>query len=490
MTAVSMRVSAEGSWYSNGTQEDGPFTTQQEKEPGFIEKLASDLSTTAEAIQEARQAAILRPMSLDDVAEILDSTIRRDYASKLILFLAGLLTFTDEDQINVLMAGEASGGKSYLAIEITSYFPRGVPMLIGTASPAAFIHDLGEYDKETRTVRIDLRGRIIVLLDQPHYLLLQRLRALLSHDVKELQFKITDRTKSGAHRTKNVIIIGFPTFVFCSARMSLEEQELTRCFILSPETSQEKLDESLQLLAAKIGNRQAFKEWVENHPQRNLLKDRITALRSALIHEVLVQDEEGIYRQFIEKHLRLAPRHQRDFPRIVALIKGHALLNFVHRQKPEGKDHTIIATKEDEEAAFKLYGMIAESNELGLAPEVYEIYTEILKPLLKERQFATRQQALNAYYQHYGRFLSEERVRREILPPLESKGLITQEPDPSDKRRMLIALSELDIGGTCVIGAPTLSITDHANITDRANTPPITDPPPISSQPKEDQKST
>jgi len=196
-----------------------------------------------------------------------------------ILFLAGLLTFTNEDQINILMAGEASGGKSYLAIEITSYFPSGVPMLIGTASPAAFIHDLGEYDKETHIVRIDLRNRIIVLLDQPHYSLLQRLRALLSHDVKELQFKITDRTKSGAQRTKNVIIKGFPTFIFCSAKMSLEEQELTRCFILNPETSQEKLDESLRLLAAKVGNREAFRQWVENHPLRKLLRDRISAGR-------------------------------------------------------------------------------------------------------------------------------------------------------------------------------------------------------------------
>ncbi len=272
---VSMRASAEGYWYQNGEKELGPFTVQQETEEGFTEKLVTQLGSTAEAIQAARLETVLRPMTLDDLNEVLGTTIRQDYATKLILFLSSLLTFTNEDQINVLMAGEASGGKSYLAIQITSYFPDGVPMLIGTASPAAFIHDVGEYDKETHIVRIDLRNRIIVLLDQPHYSLLQRLRALLSHDVKELQFKITDKTRSGANRTKNVIIIGFPTFIFCSAKMSLEEQELTRCFILSPETSQEKLDESLRLLAAKVGNREAYRQWVENHPLRKLLKDRI-----------------------------------------------------------------------------------------------------------------------------------------------------------------------------------------------------------------------
>jgi len=444
--SVSMRASAEGYWYrvDGKDPELGPFTMRDEGEPQFTEKLANQLGTTSQVIEEARQQAILKPMSLDEVAEILDTTIRQDYATKIILFLAGLLTFTGEDQINILMAGEAAGGKSYLATQIASYFPEGVPLLIGTASPAAFIHDVGEYDKETRTVRIDLRNKIIVLLDQPHYSLLQRLRALLSHDVKELQFKITDKTKSGAHRTKNVVIIGFPTFMFCSAKMSLEEQELTRCFILSPETSQEKLDESLRLLAARIGNREAFRQWVEAHPERRLLKNRISALRGQMIQEVIIQDEEGTYKRFLGKHPRLAPRHQRDYPRILSLIKAHALLNFAHREKPEGNDRTIIANKQDEEAAFKLYTMIAESNELGLAPEIYEIYTQVLKPLLKEQQLVTRQQFLNRYYQHYGRFLSEQRLRKEILPPLEAKGLILQEPDPSDKRRMLISLSGME----------------------------------------------
>ena len=451
-----IRVSAEGYWYSVNGQEFGPFTVQNESEPGFAEKLASKIGTTVEAVNKAREQAILRPMTLDDVADILSTTIRQDYATKLVLFLAGLLTFTKEDQVNILMAGEASGGKSYVALEIVSYFPSDVQMAVGTSSPSAFIHDAGKWDGERKLVQIDLRGKIILLLDQPHYSLLQRLRALLSHDVKEILFKITDRTKSGAHRTKNVLIMGFPTFVFCSAKMSLEEQELTRCFILSPETSQAKLDESLRLLAAKVGNREAFKQWVENHPQRRSLQDRVLALRRGLVQEVVIHDEMGIYQRFLSQHPRLAPRHQRDFPRILALIKGHALLNFAHRGKPEGNDRAIIATKEDEEAAFKLYGMIGESNELGLAPEVFEIYINVLKPLLKQQQLVTRQQILNAYYKHFGRFLNEQRLRREILPPLEAKGLITQEPDPTDRRRILVALSgvEDEIVATSVYRGP------------------------------------
>jgi len=220
---------------------------------------------------------------------------------------------------------------------------------------------------------------------------------------------------------------------------------------------------------------------------RKLLKDRIAAIRNAMIREVLIPSEEDIYRRFISQHPKLAPRHQRDFPRILALIKASALWNFAHRKRPEGNDRTIIANKEDEEEAFKLYRVIAESNELGLAPEVYEVYTQVLKPLLKEMQLVTRQQVLNAYFRHYGRFLNEERLRREVLPPLEAKGLIVQEPDPVDRRRMLIALSELEIGGVSVYGGPEPlgeSQTPHISQTSPIFPQPYTDLAPISQRPK------
>jgi len=446
VVSTTMRVSAEGYWFKTGNKELGPFTVKNEQEkPGgrveFDQWLAKELAVSPEEIGVARTVCLNRPISLDELGDILSTTICHDDATKKITFLVCVNTYTEQDQANIIMAGEASGGKSYIALEIASYF-EGSVLPIATSSPAAFIHDQGEWDAELRVIRMNLRGKIIILLDQPHYMLLQRLRSLMSHDRRELLFKITDRSKSGAHRTKNVLVIGFPTWIFCSAKIDLEDQELTRSFLLSPETSQEKLDESLQLLAAKVGNRAAFTAWINNHPQRRWLKERVQNIRNAMIRDVIIENEAEIYKRFLSQHPRLAPRHQRDLPRIFALIKAHALLNFAHRNRPEGNDRAIIAVKEDEEAAFQLYGQIAESNELGLPPEVHQIYIEVLKPLLKEKQLVTRQQVLNAYYQHFGRFLNEQRLRKEILQALEAKGLIVQEPDPSDKRRTLLSLPE------------------------------------------------
>ena len=57
------------------------------------------------------------------VANILDVMIKHDRANRLILFYASLLTFTEEDQINIIMSGESAGGKSYLPQKVCDYFP-------------------------------------------------------------------------------------------------------------------------------------------------------------------------------------------------------------------------------------------------------------------------------------------------------------------------------------------------------------------------------
>jgi len=433
---IAQRITDVGYYYRAGQRELGPFAVQDEQDPGFDSRLAKDLRVEPIDILKARLAEVQRPTTFDEVAEVLGSTIRRDQAPKLILFSAGILNFTDEDQINTLMSGESAGGKSYTVLEVFSYFPSEVVRTIATASPTAFFHDHGVWDQERRVLVVDLKQKVITFLDQPHYTLLERLRPLLSHDKRELLYKITDKSKRGSLRTKNVLLIGYPTIIFCAARLSLDDQERTRVFILSPETSAEKLEESLRLAVVRVGDREVFRQWLESHPRRRWLKARVAAIQNAHIQDVVLPDQERIYERFLGSHSRLAPRHQRDLPRILALIKAHAMLNCWHREHP--RPDAILANHDDIEAGFWLYSLVAKPNELGLSPQVYEIYESVIKPLLAQDGMVDRQTILAGYYQQYGRFLSEEKLRREILPALEASGLVMQAADPDDKRRMLV----------------------------------------------------
>jgi hypothetical protein len=433
---VVQRITDVGYYYHLGEEELGPYAVDETSDPKFHTELAAKLGVEPKEILKAALAEIDRPTCLDEIAEILGSTIRQDKATKLILFCAMLLTFTEEDQINILLSSESAGGKSYNALEVVAYFPSNIVLLIATASPTAFFHDAGKWDKEANVLKVDLRQKIIIFLDQPHYTLMEKLRSLLSHDRRELLYKITDKSKRGALQTKNVILEGFPTVVFCAARFSLDEQERTRVFILSPETSQVKIEESIRLSIARVGNREAFKEWIDSNPRRMWLKSRIASIKAACIEDVIIENQENIYNRFRDSHPCLAPRHQRDLPRILSLIKAHALLN--HRHRERRGQNSIIATKEDEDAGFHLYSLIAESNELGIPPQVYEIYEAVIKPLLVGDEGVSRKEIIRTYRELYGRPLARKKLEEEILPSLESAGLIIEEPDPTDKRRRLV----------------------------------------------------
>lgn len=432
---VEHRITVDGAFYTHDGAEVGPFTVQDELDPESDKLIAGKLGVDAKDVLIARIHGIRRSTTFKEVAEALGSTIRRDEASKLILFAAGLLTFTEEDQVNILLSSESAAGKSYNALEVAAYFPKDCVRIIAGASPTAFFHDQGKWDSERKLLIVDLRGKLLIFLDNPHYTLLEKLRPLLSHDQRELLYKITDKSKQGALRTKNVLLQGFPSVVFCAASLSLDDQERTRVFILSPETEQEKLEESVRLTIARIGNREVFQKRVESNPLRRWLKSRVVEIQKSGVKNVIIEDHDAIYEQFRNSHPRFAPRNQRDISRILALIKAHAVLNCWDRKQDQ--PGTIIATSDDVEMGFWLYGLVAEPNELGLSPQLYMTYKDVIKPNLTETGLG-KEQINKLYYDCYGRRLPWRALDRDILPALDASSLISLRADPTDRRRMLV----------------------------------------------------
>ena len=388
------------------------------------------------ALEPPASKTTQQPTSIKEILDILGVTVKRDEATKATTFLGMILCYTDEDQFNIGFQSESASGKSYIPLELVEFFPEEDKVVLASASPTAFFHDTGAYDQNTNTIHIDLEKKILLFLDMPHYQLLEKLRPLLSHDQKELKFKITDKNTKGGLKTKNVIIKGYPVVIFCSTSAKIDDQEKTRMFILSPETSQQKIDDAIKLLAEKLGDRQKYKQELDSNNKRNSLRQRIRELKEANIRQVIIQNSDDVANRFLNERPHLAPRHQRDFPRLMALIKAHALLNWAYRE-PAG-ENAILASEEDAEAAFNLYGDIAKPNELGLAPQIFNVYREVIKPLLDDNGDIRREQIFSEYYRRYHRPLPEWRLRQEFIPQLSQAGLIAEKPDEHDKRRMLI----------------------------------------------------
>jgi hypothetical protein len=383
---------------------------------------------------------LTKEVSLEDIAVILSTSIKKDTAPKLITFCGMLLAQTNEDQLNLGFQAESSAGKSYIPIEVASYFPREETDVIASASPTAFYHDGGKWDADRKVLIKDLEGKNLIFLDMPHFQLLEKLRPMLSHDMKELHYKITDKNQKHGLRTKNVIIRGYPSVFFCSTKTDPNEQEKTRLLLLSPSIDQEKLRESLELASLRKGNPEEYRKRISQDPRRVWLMNRIRGVRQWGIREIIIpEDGRTVYDRFRQEHPYLMPRHQRDFPRIFSFIKAHALLNCFNREKLTS--NTTIATQADIDAGFALYKEIELSNELGLSPYIFRIYADVIAPLLDYDGVGngvSREDIIKKHYEIRHKMLSPETLRKEIMPQLEIVGLITQEPDPDKKTRMLV----------------------------------------------------
>jgi len=167
------------------------------------------------------------------------------------------------------------------------------------------------------------------------------------------------------------------------------------------------------------------------------------------IGEIKIANPEKIRERFLGANKMLKPRHQRDIKRLLSLIKSFALLNLWWRER---SGLTITANDDDIEQAFKIWDEIATSQELNLPPYIYNLYQEVILKMWQDKNanrnedFAgiagalglSRQEILQKHYEVYGRMLDTNQLRQQILPMLETAGLITQEADQSDKRKILV----------------------------------------------------
>jgi hypothetical protein len=296
---------------------------------------------------------------------------------------------------------------------------------------------------------VDLSRKILIFLDQPHTQLLERLRPLLSHDKKEISVKITDKTQKFGMKTKNILLKGYPAVIFCTAGLRIDEQEATRFLLLSPEVNHEKIRQGILESIKKEADAESYKGWLDENPERKLLKERIRAIKLEGIREIKIASYQKVVERFFSEHKVLKPRHQRDIKRLTSLIKSFALINLWWREK---SGTTITANEDDIEQAFKVWDAISVSQELNLPPYIYNLYQEVILKAWNDKngnrseEFVeatgllglSRQELLQKHFEVYGRRLDTNQLRQQILPMLETAGLIVQEADPSDKRKMLI----------------------------------------------------
>lgn len=386
-------------------------------------------------------------ISLEDVADVLSLTIKDDDVNKKTIFLAMLSAYTDKSQINVSINAPSSTGKTYLASQISALFPEEDKVKRSGASPTSFFYGEGIVDEERNAKIVSLSRKILLFFEQPNPELQMRLRGLLSHDDREIIHTLTNKTK-GRNQTDKIILQGFPATVFCSAGMRLDEQEATRAILISPEATQAKINQAVSLQFERGADEGAFRARIESNPARNELKRRIIAIRDEHVDDIIIPSPDELERRFRALLPVLQPRHSRDSDHFQQLIKAIALLNVWHRRQSDG---TIIASQSDIEQAFILWEDFFDTQNLNVPPAVLAIYKKYVLPAYIEKysradrsikakmvkdEVGLSVQELNAFHlDAEGAPMNNDLLRKQILPQLESSGLLVLEkPVEGDKR--------------------------------------------------------
>ena len=385
-------------------------------------------------------------MGVDDVANVLDLTIKHDYENKVITFLAMLLAYTESDQLNVMFNAASSTGKTYISTEVSKLFPAQDVLVYGRTSPTAFYYNeaLTDMDQETGETYIDLERRIIIFTEQPDTMLLANLRSFLSHDSKYTKFTLTNKGKNGKNTATDHYILGFSSVFFCTANMRIDEQEQTRCLILSPESSKTKIEAGINASIDRHSDKDAYAARLESNEARKNLMDRIQFIKSLDIGEIKIQDSDYLKARFMEGCKALRARNQRDISHFISLVKGMALLNAQFRMT----NGVIEATNKDVDEAMKLWGALNESMFYGVSPQVLDYYKMYIieacrninepKGVPREVWSITIDQFTNEYFKLTGSYPNVDLFRKMIIPTLQCAALISYEKDENDKRQKLI----------------------------------------------------
>ncbi|MEM2915413.1 MAG: hypothetical protein QXH91_08470, partial [Candidatus Bathyarchaeia archaeon] len=111
---IKLTISKECLTFEVGDKKLGPYSLYDLDSPNFREYIASELGVQLRQILEAELRELQGAITLDEVLDIISTTVKRDNPTKAIIFLSFLLTYTEEDQTNIALQAESSSGKSYI----------------------------------------------------------------------------------------------------------------------------------------------------------------------------------------------------------------------------------------------------------------------------------------------------------------------------------------------------------------------------------------
>jgi hypothetical protein len=418
---------------------------------------------------------------IEQIERYLNTIIANDMPLIRKLVRVGLSAYGN-DPINLAILAPTSEGKTYTAVKVLELFPKEDVIFVGRMSPSALVHDrgilvnsknepiedaikelnmklndektdkasIGEIRTELQNIMrdskklINLSGKIMLFLDSPHMDLWDRLKPILSHDKQEIEFKITEKDRNGGFRTSHIVIKGWPSCIFCSAknekRSPLWGEIESRFVIANPNMDSEKYKQANRLTGMKKGlprfaggliSSQDDEKWARFYIQELKLKiKKLSDLGNPIwnpFHSVISETFPNSEGTAMRNYNRFT-----SFCNIETLLNSDYNFKIIFKTKDGKSEDSVIMSLDDISRTIDVIGL-----NTTIPEDKIKFVTNILEPLLNEQEldYATSDKLAAKYSEVYHKSITPKKVLENYLYPLLSDGIIDFKENPEDKRQ-------------------------------------------------------
>lgn len=350
------------------------------------------------------------PDLLEKILEHIHTNLVGETANALITFFTCLSTKSSDPQ-NLKFSGDASTGKTKIVTSVVWLFADRV-VLAGAMSKKSLVHK-APTKKENEKHIVDLDGKILVILEEENSKeFLDEIKPILSHDAWEIQYEIVEGSGKG-HKTKTVILRGFPAYIGVSTETMRKEEQSTRTWTTAPIMSPEKY--GAVNLDTAMRKMYPFK-YEQNNEHLEVIQKAIKSLRKINVINPFAGDIENNF-----PHNE--PRSMRDLKRLLSFIDCSAILHQYQRPKLiiDGEEY-IVATVDDYKIGISLAETMMNATFSGIPNHVRDFFYNIMCKVEGE---ITYDALMIKYREVHGTTLPRSTLRDKYTVPLVERGWVS-----------------------------------------------------------------
>jgi hypothetical protein len=271
------------------------------------------------------------------------------------VFLAVVSQHLDKP-VSLAVKGHSASGKSYTVEQTVKFFPKSAVLTMTAMSERALVYSKEEYAHRT-IVMYELTGmREGVEDDLTSYLV----RSLLSEG--RIEYQVTVRDKKEGFVTKTIVKEGPTNLIFTTTKTRVHAENETRILSLSTDDSRAQTTRVFMQLAIEDNHEPQYDDW---HALHDWLKDAE--------HQVTIP----YARRLAELIPPIAVRLRRDFSAVLSLIRAHAVLHQLSRDRDE--DGRIVATFADYQIVRELVAPIVSQGVGATVPDTIRHTVEAVR---------------------------------------------------------------------------------------------------------------